>query len=277
MMGAGALLPATAVGLVGGTLVGLTGVGAGSVIAALLLVLYPEVRPQIIVGSATIQAIGMKLVGVWARRRFQLNERRLGFAMAAGAIPLAVAGALVTDKLSGSALRPIVSFVLVIVGGHLAVQAAHSRWRRAVGGGSGTHGADGSSGGAGPSGPAGADPSRATVGLLGAGVGFIAGLTSIGTGTLFVSALTGPLRITAHRAVGAALLAGLLTLMVSGATHAALGHLDGALVAGTCLGSIPGVLIGTALSSRLQAPALRGIVGAGILVAALVAITRGKG
>ncbi len=260
--GAGALLPATGVGLVGGTLVGLTGVGAGSVIAALLLVLYPEVRPQIIVGSATIQAVAMKLVGVWSRRRFQLNERGLGLAMAAGAIPLAVAGALASSKLSGAALRPIVSFVLIIVGAHLAVQAAHARWKGGEGGGVSARGTD---------------PAPTTVGLLGAGVGFIAGLTSIGTGTLFVSVLAGPLGIAAHRAVGAALLAGLLTLIVSGVTHAALGHVDGALVAGTCLGSIPGVLIGTALSKRLRAPALRGIVGAGIMVAALVAITRGKG
>jgi uncharacterized membrane protein YfcA len=281
--GAGALLPSTGVGLVGGALVGLTGVGAGSVIAALLLVLYPEVRPQIIVGSATIQAVAMKLVGVWVRRRFQLTVRGLGIAMAAGAIPLAVAGALASSKLSGSALRPIVSFVLIVVGAHLAVQAAHARWKRAsigengVDESKGPSGMDGANRGAGSSGPAGADPKPATVGLLGAGVGFIAGLTSIGTGTLFVSVLAGPLRIAVHRAVGAALLAGLLTLIVSGATHAALGHLDGALVAGTCLGSIPGVLIGTALSNQLRAPALRGIVGAGIMVAALIAIARGKG
>lgn len=264
--GAGALLPATGVGLVGGTLVGVTGVGAGSVIAALLLVFYPEVRPQIIVGSATIQAVAMKLVGVWSRRRFQLNERSLGLAMAAGAIPLAVAGALASSKLSGAALRPIVSFVLILVGANLAVQSAHARWK-------GTRSEEGAT----ERGHSGADPASSTVGLLGAGVGFIAGLTSIGTGTLFVSVLAGPLRVAAHRAVGAALLAGLLTLIVSGATHAVLGHLNWSLVAGTCLGSIPGVLIGTSLSNRLQAPALRGIVGAGIVVAGLIAITRGKG
>ncbi len=261
-VGAAVLLPATAVGLVGGTLVGLTGVGAGSVIAALLLVLYPDVRPQVIVGSATIQAVAMKLVGVWGRRRFQLNERGLGLAMAAGAIPLAMVGALASSQLSGSVLRPIVSFVLIVVGAHLAVQAAQERWK------SGRGEAIGSGG---------TDPALATVGMLGAGVGFIAGLTSIGTGTLFVSALAGPLRVAAHRAVGAALLAGLLTLIVSGAAHAGLGHLDAALVVGTCIGSIPGVLIGTALSNRLRAPALRGIVGAGIMVAALVAMTRGRG
>ena len=43
------ILPATGVGVVGGLLVGLTGVGAGSVIAALLLLLYPDVAAQIIV------------------------------------------------------------------------------------------------------------------------------------------------------------------------------------------------------------------------------------
>lgn len=282
-----ALLPATMVGLVGGTLVGMTGVGAGSVIAAMLLVLYPGVVPQVIVGSATIQAVAMKVAGVWARRQSGLNERGLALAMAAGAIPLAVAGALASSRLSGVALKPIVSLALLVVGGHLVFQAAHALWRRTggrsgAGGGSVVDELGGAVRGAGA--PAAhdaeglaaqaVDPGRAKVGILGAAVGFIAGLTSIGTGTLFVSVLAGPLRVGAHRAVGAALLAGLMTLVVSGATHAMLGHFEGALVVGTCLGSVPGVLVGTALSHRLQARALRGVIGVGIIVAAIVALAR---
>ena len=57
------LLPAVLVGLCGGTLVGLTGVGAGSVIAAGLLVVFPDIAPKMIVGSATAQAVAMKLAG----------------------------------------------------------------------------------------------------------------------------------------------------------------------------------------------------------------------
>ncbi len=252
-----ALLPAIAVGLLGGTLVGLTGVGAGSVIAALLLLCYQSAAPQTIVGSATIQAVAMKLVGVWARRQHDLRERRLGIAMAAGAIPLAVAGAWVSSRLSGAALRPIVSAVLMVVGGTLAVQAAQARRRaRPV------------------ASPAAGDPSPTQIASIGAGVGFIAGLTSIGTGTIFVSALAGPLRVPAHRAVGAALVAGLLTLSVSGTTHLLLGHVDPGIVLGTCLGSIPGVLFGTAFSKRLRTPALRGLIGAGIMVAALISMVQ---
>jgi uncharacterized membrane protein YfcA len=249
-------LPATAVGLVGGAFVGMTGVGAGSVIAAFLLVFYPKVATHVIVGSATIQAIAMKLVGVMARRQFQLRERGLAIAMAVGAIPLAVAGAWVSSVISTHMLRPIVSFVLLVVGANLAVQSAHMRWKF------------------GASEPSTTDPPRGVVALLGAGVGFIAGLTSVGTGTLFVSALVGPLRIPAHRAVAVALYAGLLTLVVSGATHLMLGHVSGSLVVATCLGSIPGVIFGTAFSQRLRATALRGVIGAGIMVAALIAFTR---
>ncbi|HEY3155233.1 MAG TPA: sulfite exporter TauE/SafE family protein [Candidatus Eisenbacteria bacterium] len=254
MMGAD-LLPAIGVGLLGGALVGLTGVGAGSVIAALLLVCYQSVAPQTIVGSATLQAVAMKLVGVWARRQFQLRERRLGVAMAAGAIPLAVAGAWVSSRLSDATLRPVVSAVLIAVGGTLIVQAAQARRRARP-----------------ETALAASDPAQVQIACVGAGVGFIAGLTSVGTGTLFVSALVGPLGVAARRAVGAALVAGLLTLSVSGATHLLLGHVDPGLVFGTCLGSVPGVLFGTAFSQRLRTRALRGLIGTGIIVAALVSM-----
>jgi uncharacterized membrane protein YfcA len=49
---------------------------------------------------------------------------------------------------------------------------------------------------------------------------------------------------------------------------------SGSLVVATCLGSIPGVIFGTAFSQRLRATALRGVIGAGIMVAALIAFTR---
>ncbi|MGE5177379.1 MAG: hypothetical protein ACM3JJ_13530, partial [Hyphomicrobiales bacterium] len=61
------LLPAVGVGVAGGALVGATSIGAGSVIAAALLVLYPGLSPQVVVGSATLQAVVMKLAGVLAR------------------------------------------------------------------------------------------------------------------------------------------------------------------------------------------------------------------
>ena len=251
-----AILPAIAVGLVGGFLVGLTGVGAGSVIAALLLLFYPDVPAQVIVGSATAQAVVMKLAGVWARRQFELNERKMGVAMAAGAIPLAIAGAWASSLVPGATLRTAVAVVLLAVGAHLVVQSVGTRWRHLM------------------FQPAGSDPGAREVGLVGALVGFVAGLTSVGTGTLFVSALVGPLAVSAHRAVGVALLAGMLTLVVSGVTHAVLGHVDAGLVLGACLGSVPGVLFGTALSHRLRAPSLRGVVGGGIVVAALVSLAK---
>jgi len=249
------LLPAMAIGLVGGALVGMTGVGAGSVIAAFLLIAYPEMSPQVIVGSATAQAVVMKLFGVGARRKMNLRETRLGLSMAAGAAPLASVGALVSHHLHAQVLKPIMAGVLGVVGLVLVAQSVH-RWRAEY-----PH-------------QVGPDPGAAKVGLMGSVVGFIAGLTSIGTGTLFVSALAGPLRVDAHRAVAASLVAGLVTLVISAITHLALGHVSAALAIGTVLGSVPGVLLGTALATRLPARALRGAIGGGIVVAAVIALSR---
>lgn len=248
-------LPAAVIGLLGGALVGLTGVGAGSVIAAGLLIAFPSLDAKVIVGSATAQAVVMKLFGVLARRRFRFGEGRLGIAMALGAIPMAMAGAWASSLIGGDLLRPIMAAVLLIVGLVLVAQAI-PRDPNGVGETSTL------------------DPRRMSVGIVGALVGFIAGLTSIGTGTLFVSSLVGPLRMDAHRAVAVALLAGLLTLVVSGATHLLLGHVDPVLAGGVLLGSVPGVLVGTMASRRLSVGALRGTIGAGIAVAAVVALAR---
>ena len=251
-----AWLPATGVGFLGGTLVGMTGVGAGSVIAALLLIAYPALSPQLIVGSATTQAVVMKLFAVGARRHMKLREMRLGLSMAAGASPLAIVGAFVSHRLHAEVLRPILALVLGFVGAILIAQSVH-RWRSAK-----AHVT------------ADEDPSAIKVGVIGTVVGFVAGLTSIGTGTLFVSALAGPLRVDAHRAVAAALVAGLVTLVVSAVTHLALGHVNAALALGTCIGSVPGVLLGTLLATRLPAQSLRGVIGGGIVIAAAIALAR---
>ena len=240
--------------MLGGALVGMTGVGAGSVIAAFLLIAYPVMAPQVIVGSATAQAVVMKLFAVGARRRMNLREMKLGLGMAAGAAPLASAGAYVSHQLHAHVLKPIMAIVLAFVGTVLVIQSIR-RWKASQ-----------------PHLVADQDPSVVKVGALGSLVGFIAGLTSIGTGTLFVSALAGPLRVDAHRAVAAALVAGLITLVISAITHLALGHVNAALVVGTCLGSVPGVLLGTWFATKLPAQSLRGAIGGGILVAAAIAL-----
>ncbi len=288
------LFPAALIGLIGGTLVGLTGVGAGSVIAAALLLVFPEIPPKVIVGSATLQAIAMKLVGVMARRRFRFREGTLAIAMAAGAIPLAVAGAWASGSIDGDLLRSLMAIVLLGVGLVLVAQAVPrapgstevyreltGKGDRDRGRGAGrqeeTGAAEWDAGSSENWARAGAwpvDPPRAQVGVVGAAVGFVAGLTSIGTGTLFVSSLVGPLRMDAHRAVAVALLAGLLTLMVSGVTHSMMGHVNPTLVVGTLAGSIPGVLIGTFMAQRMSGGVLRGTIGAGIAVAAVVALAR---
>ena len=252
-----ALLPAVGVGLVGGLMVGVTGIGAGTIISTLLLACYPGIAPRVIVGSATLQAVAMKLAGVLARRQFRLNETRLGIAMAAGAAPLGIAGAIASHHIPGATLRAILAWLLIGVGVLLVVQALRRRGRAAL-----------------PERGHEDDPPALRVGLSGSVVGFVAGLTSIGTGTLFISTLAGPLRIGAHRAVAAALVAGVITLLVSGVTHAALGHAEPAIVLGAVLGSVPGVIVGTWLSHKLHARVLRGVIGAGIVVAATVTLSR---
>lgn len=57
-------LVTVAVGVVGGFMVGLTSVGAGSMIMVMLIVRYPHLRNDQLVGTGVVLASGLKYVGV---------------------------------------------------------------------------------------------------------------------------------------------------------------------------------------------------------------------
>lgn len=88
--------------------------------------------------------------------------------------------------------------------------------------------------------------------LLGAGIT----LTSVGAGALGVVALLAlyPLRLTGDRLVATDIAHALPVTALAGATHAMLGHVDPGVLGYLLTGSIPGVLLASRASVRLPAP-----------------------
>jgi len=101
--------------------------------------------------------------------------------------------------------------------------------------------------------------------LIGAGFGFIVGLTSVGSGTFFGLALLLLFPLSATRMVGTDLLHAALLLFIAGAGHLIHGNVDLHAMSWLLVGSIPGVLIGSHLSIRVPERALR-VVFAFVLV-----------
>ena len=101
------------IGLVGGFAVGLTSVGAGSLIIALLLLAYPGLRPSQLVGTDIVQAI--PLVAAAAAGHLLFGDVRLAVtgSLLVGALPAVYLGARCSAQAPAAVTRPIISGVLL--------------------------------------------------------------------------------------------------------------------------------------------------------------------
>lgn len=118
----GRLAVATAVGLVVGTLVGLTSVGSGTLIAACLLILFPAMLPSRLVGTDLVQAVPMLIVGALAHMSLGEVDWWIVASLLLGQIPGVFIGARVSSRYNGQELRWL---LLVLVGaGGLALLGA---------------------------------------------------------------------------------------------------------------------------------------------------------
>jgi uncharacterized membrane protein YfcA len=101
-----------AIGVFGGLLVGITSVGAGSLMIVLLMIAYPQMSMRRLVGTDIVQS--MPLVGSAAIGHALFGGLQFGVtaAIALGGIPGVLAGSWLSSRASNFLLRPILAFVL---------------------------------------------------------------------------------------------------------------------------------------------------------------------
>lgn len=109
-------LPTVALGALGGLMVGMTSVGAGSLILTLLLVLYPTLKPSQLVGTDLVQAI--PLVAAASVGHLMYGQVSLGVtgSMLLGAIPGAFIGAQISSRAPGGVIRRALAVLLMASG-----------------------------------------------------------------------------------------------------------------------------------------------------------------
>lgn len=100
------------VGFVVGVLVGMTSVGSGSLIVTCLLLLYPLLRPSVLVGTDLMQAVPMLIAGALAHASLGDVDWRLTAALLAGQIPGVWAGARMSSRYDGLRLRYLLMVIL---------------------------------------------------------------------------------------------------------------------------------------------------------------------
>jgi uncharacterized membrane protein YfcA len=104
------------VGVVGGLVVGMTSVGSGSLIIIALLVLYPALKANDLVGTDLVQAVPLVVSAAIAHLFFGDFRLDITVAVLAGALPGVFVGAQLSSRLPAGLVRRALAFVLMASG-----------------------------------------------------------------------------------------------------------------------------------------------------------------
>ncbi|MHA6724184.1 sulfite exporter TauE/SafE family protein [Sphingomonas sp. RS2018] len=227
-------------GLLVGMLVGLTGVGGGSLMTPLLVLAF-GFHPATAVGTDLLYAAATKSVGTLVHGRHGSVDWRVVRRLASGSVP-ATAITLLLLSQSGAVTKGSGAGLAAILGIALMLTAVAILFRTRI------------VAGAGPWFDALSERriAAATV-ALGAALGTLVSLTSVGAGALGMTALLilYP-RLPVRTLVGSDIAHAVPLTLIAGIGHIAMGRVDGALLLALLIGSIPGIIIGSLLASRVS-------------------------
>jgi uncharacterized protein len=244
-------------GLIVGAAVGLTGVGGGSLMTPILILVF-GVSPVAAVGTDLLYAAATKAVGSVVHGAHSTIDWRIVGRLALGSVPAAVITLIALNSLGieSSKTNTLVSGVLAVA---LMITAAALLFRKRLLafysrkiGVLTTH-----------------QTLRFTI-VTGAILGVLVSSTSVGAGALGVTALIllYP-ELPAVRLVGSDIAHAVPLTLVAGAGHWLLGNINFTLLVTLLLGSIPGILIGSLLAPRVPELYLRRVMAAVLAFVAL--------
>jgi uncharacterized protein len=109
-------LPTLLIGIVGGVIVGMTSVGAGSLMIVLLLFLYPTISAKQLVGTDLTQAVPLTLAAAVGALIFGKVEFGLTVSLMIGCVPAVFIGSLLSSSVPDRYIRPVIAFVILASG-----------------------------------------------------------------------------------------------------------------------------------------------------------------
>ncbi len=242
-----------------GAIVGVTGVGGGSLMTPLLIGVF-KLNPAVAIGTDLWFAAITKSGGALAHHRHGHVDYRITGLMLAGSIPAAL-GTVALMHFTGvtkgwaSTLTFSLGIALLLTAGVVAFkttwQAVALRLERWL-----------------P--PRRRDALTVLSGLL---LGVLVTLSSVGAGALGATLilLLYP-RLPAHRLVGTDIAHAVPLTLVAGMGHATLGHVDWGLLGWLLVGSLPGIWLGAQLTRKLPERLIRTLLCLSLLTAGLKVI-----
>jgi uncharacterized membrane protein YfcA len=244
-------------GLIVGFAVGLTGMGGGALMTPILVLIF-GIAPLAAVSSDLVASLIMKPVGAAVHAGRGTVRWNLAGWLALGSVPSAFLGVLFLKSIGhGTRVQTVVSVALGVV---LLLAVAALLVKMVLDHRNGTSG--------------GVDEQlrikKVPTLAIGASIGFVVGITSVGSGTLVIILLLFLYpRLRGSQMVGTDLAQAIPMVGSAALAHIVFGDFKLGLTLSILIGSIPGVLIGASVSSYAPTAFLRGALAAVLLVSGL--------
>jgi uncharacterized membrane protein YfcA len=237
-----------------GVLVGMTGMGGGSLMTPLLVLLF-GIHPATAVGTDLLYACVTKVGGTIFHGFARTVDWRVVGRLAAGSVPATIVTLVVLSRIginSGQA-HSLITYVLA---GALFASALALIFRQQILAFYSTR--------------LGEPDARRTVVLtviVGAVLGVLVSISSVGAGALGVTALIllYP-RYPLATIVGSDIAHAVPLTLIAGIGHAMLGSVNLGLLGSLLIGSIPGILVGSLLAGRVPDRILRFVLAATLIL-----------
>lgn len=236
-----------------GLVVGLTGVGGGSLMTPLLIFFF-GVKPHLAIGTDLLFAAFTKMSGTVSLARQRMVPWRLVASLSAGSIPAALVTLYVLHRLGPG--DPAVQRAMTLTLGVALLLTAAATLYKAI------HGKQIPRSLPNERLAEATRPRHWSLPLLfGAVIGTLVTLTSVGAGAIGVTALMllYPL-LPLPRIVAADIAYAVPLTLVAGLGHASLGSVDWPLLAKLLMGSLPGIWLGTRLGQKMPDRVIRSLL-----------------
>jgi uncharacterized protein len=248
-----------------GVLVGMTGMGGGSLMTPMLILIF-GIQPTTAIGTDIFYSAVTKTVGGWRHFRMKTVNTELVKWLALGSVPAAVSGvvlvSILQDQIGEDRLD---SLVYAALGGTLLMVGVITLTRALI--------------------------LRSLIEerdrfeverrhkvaaiVIGATTGFVIGITSAGSGTVIAILLIAVYRLAPKKVVGTDIFHAAVLLWAAGIAHWIGGNVDFVLAGNILLGSVPGVVIGAALSDKAPTGFIRTALGLVLVGSGIVTIQKG--
>ncbi|MHB8719204.1 MAG: sulfite exporter TauE/SafE family protein [Candidatus Dormibacteria bacterium] len=235
-----------------GAVIGATGVGAGAVLTPVLVLL--GVRPAVAVGTALVFSLLTKPVGAAQHLSQGSADLRVVGWLAAGSLPAAAASLLLVRTALPSRIlldrftQHAIAGALLVVAVLMTLRLGNRLPRRTR------------------------PPRAAVLAATGAAVGAMVSLTSVGSGSIAIAALSVLTPLAVSALIGTDMVHAALLAAVTAPFYLAGGSVDLGLALALGLGSIPGVVAGSRLSVTLPERVTRGTLVAALWLVALTSL-----